>query len=266
MRIVILGSGNVATVLGRLFKSSGHSVVQVYSRNVDHAMVLAWELQAIPTNDYRQIIPDANLYVAALSDTALYTLSDFLVLKKGLLVHTAGSVPIQALEKSATNHGVLYPLQSLRKDMKIIPEIPFFIEANTADDLCLLEEFALTLSSSVTKTDSTTRMKWHIGAVMVSNFTNMLYTVADDYCRKEGFDFLKLKPLILETANRIGERPVAELQTGPAVRNDRTTIEKHLAELQKSHPELASLYEYLSEATSNWFNKRREQFGNSHSF
>ena len=258
MRIVILGSGNVATVLGRLFKASGHTVEQVYSRNVDHAMVLAWELQAIATNDYRQLIPDANLYVAAISDTSLYKLHEILTLKKGLLVHTAGSVPMQVLEKSAANHGVLYPLQSLRKEMKVIPEIPFFIEANTADDLCLLEEFALTLSSSVTKTDSATRMKWHISAVMVSNFTNMLYTVADDYCRKEGLDFLQLKPLIVETANRLGERPVAELQTGPAVRNDRSTIERHFAELKQAHPELAKLYGYLSEATSNWFNQRRD--------
>ena len=257
MRIVLLGSGNVATVLGRLFKSSGHTVEQVYSRNIDHAMVLAWELQAIPTNDYRLLIPDANLYVAALSDTALYTLPDFLVLKKGLLVHTAGSVPMEVLEKSSANHGVLYPLQSLRKEMKAIPEIPFFIEANTADDLCLLEEFALTLSSSVTKTDSSTRMKWHISAVMVSNFTNMLYAVADDYCQKEGLDFLQLKPLIHETANRLGERAPAELQTGPAVRNDVSTIEKHLDELRHKHPEMAKLYASLSEATGKWFKRRR---------
>ena len=164
---------------------------------------------------------------------------------------------MQVLEKSAANHGVLYPLQSLRKEMNNTPAIPFFIEANTPDDLCLLEEFAFTLSPSVTKTDSATRMKWHISAVIVSNFTNMLYAVAEDYCRKEGLDFLQLKPLITETANRLGERPPTELQTGPAVRKDQSTIQKHLEQLQDGHPEIAELYTYLSEAVSNWFNSRK---------
>src|SRR6476661_7567421 len=196
MRIVLLGSGNVATVLGRLFTASGQAIEQVYSRNPEHASTLASELQATSTHQPNQIYHDADLYVAALSDTALYDLASILTLKKGLLVHTAGSVPMDVLAPCAVNYGVLYPLQSLRKDMQTRPEIPFMIEANTADDLCLLEEFAYTLSSQVTKTSSDSRLKWHIAAVMVSNFTNLLYTVTEDYCRKEGLDFLQLKPLI----------------------------------------------------------------------
>ena len=101
-------------------------------------------------------------------------------------------------------------------------------------------------------------MKWHISAVIVSNFTNMLYAVAEDYCRKEGLDFIQLKPLITETASRLGERPAAELQTGPAVRKDHSTIEKHLEQLQNGHPEIAVLYAYLSEAVSDWFNHQRQ--------
>jgi len=253
MRIVLLGSGNVATVLGRLFNRSGHCVMQVYSRDPDHASKLASELKATSTDQPDEILRDADLYVAALSDTALYDMASIIKLKKGLLVHTAGSVPMDILEPCAVNYGVLYPLQSLRKDMQSQPEIPFMIEANTADDLCLLEEFAHTLSQQVTKTNSDARLKWHIAAVMVSNFTNMLYAVTEDYCRKEGLDFMQLKPLITETSNRLGERPASELQTGPAVRKDLTTINRHLSQLRASHPEMARLYEYLSQATSDWF-------------
>ena len=41
MNIVLLGSGNVATQLGRAFKMAGQNIVQVWSRNIDHARELA---------------------------------------------------------------------------------------------------------------------------------------------------------------------------------------------------------------------------------
>ncbi len=43
MDIVIIGSGNVATVLGRKFKAAGHNIVQVFSRNAAAATQLAYE-------------------------------------------------------------------------------------------------------------------------------------------------------------------------------------------------------------------------------
>ena len=115
MRIVLLGSGNVATVLGRLFISSGHSIEQVYSRNMDHASILASEFKAPFTNDLSNLEPGADLYLAAVSDTALYAIADSLHLKKGLLLHTAGSVPMQVLENSAANHGGVIPASILTK-------------------------------------------------------------------------------------------------------------------------------------------------------
>ncbi|HSB93868.1 MAG TPA: NAD(P)-binding domain-containing protein, partial [Flavitalea sp.] len=88
MRIVLLGSGNVATVLGRLFIASGHSIQQVYSRNITHADALAVECDARSTNDLAELDLDADIYLAAISDTALYTIGESLHLKKGLLLHT----------------------------------------------------------------------------------------------------------------------------------------------------------------------------------
>jgi predicted dinucleotide-binding enzyme len=43
MDIVILGSGNVAAVLGRKFKAAGHNILQVISRNASAASSLAYE-------------------------------------------------------------------------------------------------------------------------------------------------------------------------------------------------------------------------------
>ena len=43
MEIVILGSGNVAAVLGRKFKAAGHKILQIVSRNAPAASKLAYE-------------------------------------------------------------------------------------------------------------------------------------------------------------------------------------------------------------------------------
>ena len=41
MKVVIVGSGNVATVLGKVIHNAGHQIVQVLSRNENHAKELA---------------------------------------------------------------------------------------------------------------------------------------------------------------------------------------------------------------------------------
>src|SRR5690606_12494739 len=47
MDIVLIGSGNVATQLGRALRLKGHRIVQVYSRNRSHAEDLASTLNAM---------------------------------------------------------------------------------------------------------------------------------------------------------------------------------------------------------------------------
>jgi hypothetical protein len=84
-----------------------------------------------------------------------------------------------------------------------------------------------------------------VAAVIVSNFTNHLYALAEDYCRKEGLDFKQLIPLIGETAERIESLSPKNAQTGPALRHDEETIKKHL-DLLKDHPQLKKIYELLT--------------------
>jgi predicted short-subunit dehydrogenase-like oxidoreductase (DUF2520 family) len=103
------------------------------------------------------------------------------------------------------------------------------IDASDADTLDLLEGLAHTISANVVEGDDDYRLKLHLAAVFCNNFTNHLYSLMDDYCRKHGIPFSLLIPLICETALRLEEMSPAEAQTGPAIRGDEATIEKHLA-------------------------------------
>lgn len=248
MEIVMIGSGNVAAVLGRKFKAAGHSIAQVYSRNASEASKLAYEWDTESTNYISLINKTADVYLIAVSDEAIDDVVRELKLPGRVVAHTAAAVPKEVLKEVSLHHGVFYPLQSLRKEMTNLPDIPVFFDGSDDKTRKKLEELAHSISQENVKfAGDEARMKLHVAAVIVSNFTNHLYALAEQYCRREGLDFRQLLPLIDETASRISEISPLQAQTGPAIRHDGDTIHKHL-ELLKDHPQLRNIYLLLTES------------------
>jgi predicted short-subunit dehydrogenase-like oxidoreductase (DUF2520 family) len=251
MQVVIIGSGNVATILGRLFIKQNHTVLQVMSRNAAHAETLANELGCAFADFNGKTNMDADLYIVCLVDHVLFDLNKSFNLGDKLIVHTAGSVSKDVLSNISSNYGVLYPFQSLRKENAVIPEMPILVDANTEEAIQKLEDFAKTLTTIVKRTSDEERVKLHVSGVVVSNFTNHLYTLAEDFCNKEGVDFSLLYPLIKETAQRVTQHSPQTMQTGPAIRNDVYTLDKHLKTLA-AHPKLKYIYLKLTDSIINW--------------
>ncbi|MFI5151694.1 MAG: Rossmann-like and DUF2520 domain-containing protein [Chitinophagales bacterium] len=247
MKISIIGSGNVATVMGRKILGAGHEIMEVFSPTEMHAISLAKTLGAYPCSTWEDINKNADLYLAAISDPALNQLSYHLSLQKKLIVHTAGSVSIEVLKLISKNFGVLYPLQSLRKELSRIPEIPFLVDGNSSETLALISDFASSLSDKVQRSGDEERLKLHLASIIVNNFTNHLYGMAEKFCFEQGVQFKLLLPLIDETAGRMHDYSPNETQTGPAFRKDWGTISKHL-ELLAGNQGLQELYALLSKS------------------
>lgn len=85
----------------------------------------------------------------------------------------------------------------------------------------------------------------HLAAVFASNFSNLMFTEAEKIVEAAGVDFDVLKPLILETADKINMLKPVNAQTGPAKRGDKTIIDEHL-KLLESSPETQEIYRVLS--------------------
>lgn len=248
MDIVIIGSGNVATVLGRKFKAAGHNIVQVFSRNAAAATQLAYEWNSESTNYKIVINKSADVYIIAVSDDAIDNVVDELKLPGKVVAHTAASVPKEILKNVTNHYGVFYPLQSLRKEMTVLPDVPIYFDGVDEKAKMVLAKLAASISpTQAIEAGDDARLKLHVAAVVVSNFVNHLYTLAEEYCKKEGLDFKQLLPLIQETAIRLKDTSPKDAQTGPAMRHDGETIQKHL-ELLKSHPQLKDLYVLLTES------------------
>ncbi|MFI5195171.1 MAG: Rossmann-like and DUF2520 domain-containing protein [Chitinophagales bacterium] len=245
MDIIIIGSGNVATIVGRKILSGGHRVIQVYSPDPDHAAELASLLRAKPIRSMKDLERSADLILVSIPDNAYASFFQKFPRTGSFVVHTAGSVPLAVLGNTGDRYGVLYPLQSLRKELQAIPEFPLLVDANDPAALVELKTFAAGLSNTVIQANDEIRLKYHVGAVLLNNFTNHLFALSEDWCRKEGIAFSLLHPLIRETVNRVEYLSPATVQTGPAIRNDEQTLEKH-RQLLSGYPALSGLYEVLT--------------------
>lgn len=251
MNIVILGSGNIATHLGRAFKMAGQDISQVWSRDISHARILADTLAAEPIDNMFDLDRSADLFIIAVRDEAIRELALELKLSDQLLVHTSGSTGLSALEGASTKIGVFYPLQTFSKIKSVdFRQIPIIIEANSPEVLSSIRAIADRLSEKVIELNSEQRKTLHVAAVFACNFTNHLFGLAQELLEEKGLDYELLKPLIAETLNKIEMNDPVSVQTGPAIREDQATIKAHL-ELLKHNPALSELYTKLSQSIVN---------------
>lgn len=260
MKIVIIGSGNIATVMGGKMAEAGHAIVQVVARRESAAAALAALLKCGYTTRWEEVDRDAELYVVALSDSALEGLHTVLRLPGKLVVHTAGAAAGDILQGVSDRCGVLYPLQSIRAEIRPFPEFPLLVAAREPADLTLLLGLARTLSPQVQEADDAVRLRLHVAAVMLNNFTNYLYTRAEDFCRQEGLDFSLLYPIVLETAERLRRYPPRGTQTGPAIRGDRGTIRRHL-EILNNYKDLTELYQLFTKQIEAFYRPQENSGG-----
>ena len=138
-KISIIGSGNVATHLAINFKNKGYIIDKIISRNLKNAELLAQKVQASSSNNINTINDDSDIILVCVTDSALAEVVDSITFEPRLIAHTAGSVPIQVLQKFP-NQGVFYPLQSFSKSVQLnISQVPFCIEANSYKNMNILQ-------------------------------------------------------------------------------------------------------------------------------
>lgn len=243
MRVSLIGSGNIANVLGKKILHAGHIIHQVQGRNAETAERLADDLSA----EYVSEVTDgSDIYIICVADDALQNISSWMKPVNGFVLHTAGSVSIEVLKPVSANYGVLWPVQSIRKETYEVPALPLAIDANTQWNVMKLKGFAQSFGDAVSVAGDEERIKLHLAAVAANNFSNYLFTLVEEYCVAQGLDFRILLPLLRETVNRMETASPAGLQTGPAVRGDLSTIDKH-KQLLNEFPELLGVYDFLSE-------------------
>lgn len=255
LRIGILGTGRVARAIMSGLRENGILVTQLIGRDRERREMLGKEFDVKRRSSLEDCDPELDLLLIAVSDDAIEEASEAIPPMKGLLAHTSGTRPLDSV-RNGKAQGVFYPLQSFSsKEEPDWNRIPICVEASGAEGAELLMQLGKELSETVHLLKGEDRQQLHLAAVIACNFTNHLYGQAYELLESKGIPFQLLRELILHTSQRASEGDPREMQTGPAARGDRRTIEEHLERLREK-PQLRALYRELSERIL------KEQHGN----
>ena len=234
--IAIFGNGQASSFLSAGFQSLGYQV-SVFARNNKNNEYPIHEFD--PGKDY-------NLIILAVSDSSIYELSNKLPATQRLLVHLSGTAPLNAIHPKHTRRGVLWPVMSINKDTKTpLKEIPFILQAANEISSSELQKNVNLFGLKHYWLDEEQRNKLHLTAVFTQNFSNYLYQVGYELLKSDGLEFDLVKPLLSESLNRITKEAPFNFQTGPAIRNDQSTIQQHLKMLNQHEK---TIYELLTKS------------------
>lgn len=228
MRIAIIGKGRVATHLSRALEYAGHEVTECGGR---------LRVREVPEN--------AEIIIISIKDDAISTVAREFTDCNCMIVHTSGSVPIDAIP--CRHRGVLYPMQTFSFEREVdFHKVPLLLETAMEDDMPLLTHLASSISDVYMCMDGNKRRVMHLAAVFCCNFANHLYDIAHEILTKEGIPFEMLLPLIDETTAKIRSLPPHKAQTGPAIRWDEKVMKRHMDMLKE--PLHRDIYRLMSES------------------
>lgn len=231
MTITLIGTGNLGTNLAAALLKAGHEVVQLCGRT--------FRLDEIR----------GDVVIISIKDDALRTVAERLRDTDKLVVHTAGSVPMDVLPTA--RRGVFYPMQTFSKQRIVdFCEMPIFLESDT--DIELLDKLAHSVSQKVFYVNSERRKSLHLAAVFACNFVNHCYDLSSQILQQHDIPFEVMLPLIDETARKVHTLSPHDAQTGPAVRYDKRIIEKQENMLTG---DMKEIYHLMSQSIHNSHDK-----------
>jgi predicted short-subunit dehydrogenase-like oxidoreductase (DUF2520 family) len=253
--ISFAGSGRVASSLCKKISEAGFKIDLIVSPSEENGRMLAEVCKSLWSSELKYP-QSTDLIIVAVPDHRLKNVLDNLRCSpETLIVHTAGSIGIDIFPARFNHKGVFYPLQTFSKERKVdFTGLPFLLETSDMNASAILEELVKAVGGKGYFVNSDQRIMLHLAAVFICNFTNHMLTGGKRIADKTGVTFDIFYPLLRETISKAMEIGPEKSQTGPAVRNDHNTIEKHL-ELLSFSPELKEIYREITTSIMKFHNK-----------
>lgn len=263
--ISIIGPGKVGVALAKLARSAGYRIAAVAGRDPGRTQQAAAEIGP----ETRALAPveaasASELIFLTVSDAAIRSVAEQLAsagaLKEdSVLVHCSGALTSEILAGLWGSRSIavasFHPLQSFPTVERAEANLPgshCFLEG---DDRALdvLEAFGADIGTHCVRIETPSKALYHAGAVIACNYLCALMDTALEVTEAAGIErsiaWPALQPLIQSTLDNIGRLGPAGALTGPIQRGDGETVAVHLRALEKSAPDLRSLYCALGDRT-----------------
>lgn len=236
----------MAHYIGTRCKEAGNVIDEVISSNEKTGSALAEKLNAAFLSDYKK--SKATTFLLAIPDDVIleFAETDYFIDKK--IVHTSGSIGLSDLQKLSEHVACIWPIYSIQKNnLPTRNDVPFVLQSSNQPIRKKAVSFLKCLTNNVTEAHDKQKAILHLSAVLVNNFTNHLFTQSEKLLQENNLSLEILQPIIESTVSKLRTNSPQNLQTGPAMRGDRKTIEKHLSLLEQ-HKVIQNIYTLLSQS------------------
>lgn len=260
--VAVLGTGAVATVLALALAEAGYPVRAIVSRNRRRASRLARHLPAAEAATPTTLPDDLQLLCCCVPDDALPSVAERLLRLPRrwdgcTVLHTSGAVLADVFEPLAGRGAHLlsfHPVQTFTpaSTPAAFRDIYIGLEGDAAA-LPVGEQVARDLGAQPVVIEAAAKARYHLAAVLAANAFVALQAVAGEVLTSIGLSAetgaALLRPLVATTWANLQQHSPEEALTGPIVRGDQDTLERHLATLQADLPHLLPVYAALTTET-----------------
>jgi len=261
--IAIIGPGRAGSALGRALHTAGYTIAAIGGRNPDNVRNLAQELGARACQSPATTIDLADLTILAVPDDVILPLATDMVASLcsaagHAAVHLSGAQDRSALrplaQQGSVRTGVFHPLQTFRRGPEAVGNVAGTYFGIDADQPLRdqLRQMARDLHGHPFDLTGVDLALYHAAAVFAANYPITLLAEAIALAADAGLDpetaRKGMTTLLAGAVNNLRDLAPADAITGPAVRGDEGTIQRHLEAL-KADPELRRLYQLLADRT-----------------
>jgi len=245
MRISIIGVGNMAHYIGERMRFMDLEFVEVMGRDPDKTAAFVQKYGGEARKTIAEMEAMVDIIVVAVKDDAIAECAEQVQnISCKIIVHCSGTKSIDVLGDFSSK-AVLWPIFSLNsnRNSPYPNKVPLAIEfQGGSSEKEMFLNFAHILSSVLYEMDVERRSLLHLAAVFSNNYIHHLMVITEEFCEKYNLPFDALKPIIYQTTNQVDKTPLRDLQTGPAIRNDQKTLDRHMDILKEDH-DLLALYQ-----------------------
>lgn len=197
---------------------------------------------------------DSKVVLVCVPDGAIGAVADSISAMDGLPAmagHTSGATTLDPLDGCQTKGSFsLHPLQTVPDESSDLTGCPGAIAGSTAGSAAVARELAEALGMNPFEVAEKDRALYHAAASIAANFLVTLEETAAGLFGDIGVQDPRqvLLPLVTRSLANWSELGGAAL-TGPIVRGDEKTVERHRSALVANRPELVELYDSMADRT-----------------
>ena len=253
MKVGFIGPGKVGRSFGHFLMNNRTEVVGYLGKTYARTQQLASEIGCVAFSDLSELIDKCDLVGITVQDDQIVNVVDQLLdlrrdLSEKVFFHMSGSLSVEILKPLSTKTFSLHPLKAFPKVMADFKGVYFSLESGDDE----IKNWLNALNLTFFEIESHQKVQYHAAAAIVSNYLVAVLDFGFSQFEALGLPAELAKkalwPLVMGTIENVEALGTKKALTGPIVRGDVQTIEKHLEAMRE---DTKALYKTLGAYTLN---------------